>query len=299
MISIIIPYHNEEENLLPLHKEINEEMNKMKRDYEIVLVNDGSTDGSGKVAAGLAETDHRVKDLFLRKRLGKGEALAYGVRHSKGDVILFMDADLQDNPADISKFLKKIDGGFDLVNGVRTERHDHMVIKTYSRLGNNFLRKLLHSPFSDINCGFKAFKRQVLDEIALYANNFRFLPLAAFYNSYKVTEVPVDNRSRIHGVSKFGMGKAFIGLIDTFTVYFLYQFSERPLHFFGTIGGIFFVLGSIVTVELIIERVFFHVLLYRRPLFQLGMFLVIVGIQIIMSGFIGELIVFFNKKRLK
>ncbi len=297
MISVVIPFFNEQENLDPLYEELASEFQAIKKDHEIVFVDDGSTDGSEQIVDTLAHKDKHVKLVKLRKRFGKGEALSRGVNHSSGEIIIFMDADLQDNPADITKFLKKIDEGYDLVNGVRTSRTHNSMIKTYSLLGNKFLKTFAHSPFTDINCGFKAFKREVLEETVLYANNFRFLPLDAFTQGFRVTEIPVDNRPRLHGTSKFGVGKAFIGLIDVITAYFLHQFSERPLHFFGMIGGIFFAIGGLITLELIMERVFFHVLLYRRPLFQLGMFLVIVGIQIIMTGILGELIVYLYKRR--
>ncbi len=296
MISVIIPFHNEQDNLKPLLKELTDEFNRVKKPHEFVFVNDGSTDDSGQVIEKLAQENELVKVVSLRRRFGKGEALARGVVQSKGSIIIFMDGDLQDNPENISLFLHKIEKGYDLVNGVRKLRQHGSVIKFYSKMGNGFLRKFADSPFTDINCGFKAFKREVLDDIVLYANNFRFLPLAAYYQGFKIAEVPVDNRPRLHGVSKFGIGKAFVGLIDTITIYFLYQFSERPLHFFGMIGSVFFAFGSVITIELLIERIFFDVLLYRRPLFQLGMFLIIVGIQIIMTGFIGELIVYLRKK---
>ncbi|MEO6508856.1 MAG: glycosyltransferase, partial [Patescibacteria group bacterium] len=145
--------------------------------------------------------------------------------------------------------------------------------------------------------GFKALKKEILKDTVFYGNNFRFLPLAAFTQGYKVTEVAVDNRARKYGVPKFGNGKAFIGLIDTITAYFLYKFAEKPLHFFGIIGGVFFVIGFLMALYLTIERVFFGVLLIYRPLLQLAILLIIVGIQIGMTGIIGELIVYLNKKK--
>ena len=183
-----------------------------------------------------------------------------------------------------------------MVNGIRTVRKDNEIIRLYSNFANKVLRFILHSPFTDINCGFKIMRKSVLDEISLYANNFRFLPVAAFYKGFKVGEIPVDNRSRKFGTSKYRAGKLFIGLIDTFNAYFLYQFSERPLHFFGIIGGIFFLTGLAIAFILTIERVFFNMLLYRRPALLYGIVLIIVGIQIILTGFIGELIVYINKK---
>ena len=303
MISIIIPFFNEEKNIVLLFKELGDVMEKTGRKYEIIFVDDGSTDRSLAViqeaikkVLGVKGT---VKVLEQRKRFGKGEALVTGLKHAEGEICMFMDADLQDNPEDIPKFLKKIDEGSDLVNGARTVRKDNEIIKFYSKLGNLFLRYFLRSPFTDINCGFKAIRKSVLDEITLYGNNFRFLPVAAYLKGFKVNEVAVENRMRIHGKSKFGKSKAFIGFLDTITAYFLYSFSERPLHFFGIIGGALLLSGFLISVYLTFERVFFNILLYRRPALFLGILLIIVGIQIVTTGILGELIVYIGKKNSK
>ncbi len=299
MLSIIIPFHNEEDNLAPLHEEIAKAFAQTGEDYEVILIDDGSTDKSLSVAHGLREKDKKVIVVKQRKKSGKGEAIRSGVKHAKGDMVVFMDADLQDDPADIGKFLKRIHEGYDLVNGIRTQRQDNIIVKFYSKTVNVFLKQVLHSPFTDINCGFKLFKKDILDEIALYGNNFRFLPLAAFYKGFKVSEVPVHNRQRVHGKSKYGIGKLFIGVIDTVTAYFLHQFSEQPLHFFGTIGAILFVPGFILTAYLAYERIFNNILLYRRPALLAGVLLIIVGLQIVMTGMIGELIVYTDRRKSK
>lgn len=297
MLSIIIPFHNEQENLAPLHSQLSEALSKTKQQYEIILIDDGSTDKSLDTAESIKAKDSRVSVLKLRKKSGKGEAIRYGITHMHGDTVLFMDADLQDDPGDIAAFHGKMNEGYDLVNGIRSKRQDNHIIKFYSRTVNAFLKTVLHSPFTDINCGFKMFRKEILDDIALYGNNFRFLPLAAFYKGYKVAEIPVHNRLRIHGTSKYGVGKVFIGIIDTLTAYFLYQFSERPLHFFGAIGALFFIPGFLFTLYLAYERIFFNILLYRRPALLAGVLLIIVGIQIAMTGIIGELIVYTHKKK--
>ncbi len=281
-----------------LYQEINEILAKEKIESEIIFVNDGSTDASEKEVEKISNNDNRVKYFYHKRRFGKGKALDKGIRESKGDIVIFMDADLQDNPKDIPKFIKRLNEGYDLVNGVRVTRKENSIIRFYSRLANNFLKRFSQSPFTDINCGFKAFRRQVLDGIALYGNNFRFLPLAAYYAGFKVTEVEIDNRPRRFGRSKFGLGKPAIGMIDMTTAYFLYKFSEKPLHFFGAIGGFFFIVGFIIALILSIGRIFFGLLLYRRPALLLAILLIIVGIQIVMTGIIGELIVYLNKKKL-
>jgi len=297
MLSIIIPFHNEKENLSILAEELKTSLDKLNEVYEIIFIDDGSTDNGGQAVRELSQKNKEIRLILNKKRFGKGESLAKGILDAKGDTIAFMDADLQDDPADISKFMTKLNEGYDLVNGIRVTRKENFIIKFYSKLGNSFLRFFVQSPFSDINCGFKVFKKEILKENTLYGNNFRFLPLAAYYTGFKVTEVKVNNRLRKYGKSKFGITKPFIGLIDTVTAYFLYRFSEKPLHFFGVIGGTSFSIGFIIALVLSYERIFYGILLYRRPALLFSILLIIVGIQIVMTGMIGELIVYLNKKK--
>lgn len=294
MISIIIPFYNEKESIPVLVKELIDQMEQIKEKYEIVLVDDGS-----KEISNIKNQISNIKIFHHLKRLGKGAALKTGIENSSGDTLVFIDGDLQDNPKDLPRLLKKIEEGYDFVNGIRKDRQDNFLVKSYSILATKFLKKFLHSPYSDINCGYKAFKREVLKDFIFYGNNFRFFPLATFLNGYKVSEIPVTNNKRKFGKTKFGHSKIFIGVFDTLTAYFLFKFSEKPLHFFGMIGGFLFFIGFLISLYLAIERIFFNVLLYRRPLLQFGILLIIVGIQVIMTGIIGELIVFINKKSSK
>lgn len=294
MISIIVPFHNERENLPQLLTEIHAAMKE--RAYEVLLVDDGSTDKSVSEIKDRLE-DKKVQLIRMGRQMGKGKALNAGIERSTGEYIVFMDADLQDDPTDIPKLLEKLEEGYDLVNGIRYNRKDNVIIKSYSGVAGWFLKTFLHSPFTDINCGFKIFKKKLIKEIALYGNNFRFFPLAAYYEGFKVSEVNVNNRPRIHGKTKFGTSKLFIGLIDMSSAYFLYRFSERPLHFFGSIGGIFFVLGAMVLSIITYQRIFMGILLYRRPALQFAILFVILGIQVITTGIIGELMVYLHNKR--
>ncbi len=296
MLSVIIPFHNEEKNLTLLHKELVPVLKKLNKEYELVLVNDGSTDTSQKEAEALIKKDATVKLVVVWKRSGKGKALAEGIKQARGETLIFMDADLQDDPKDIPNLLKKLEEGLDFVNGIRMTRKDHSLVLLYSSLANKLIRKILKSPFTDVNCPFKVMKREVLNDVVFYGNNFRFLPLAIYYQGHAVGEIPVQNRPRKYGVSKFGTGKLMTGLFDTLTAYFLYRFSESPLHFFGPVGIFVFLGGLIITSNLAIQRIFYGRLLYRRPILNLGVLLIIVGIQIVMTGIIGELIVYFHKK---
>ncbi|MFZ2206842.1 MAG: glycosyltransferase family 2 protein [Microgenomates group bacterium] len=293
MISIIIPFYNEEKNIPILLEEIYSECKKAHYEFEVLLIDDGSTE---KLQLESPELQN-VRIFTHRKRMGKGEALRTGIKNAKGDIFVFMDGDLQDDPADLPKFMHEIKSGADLVNGIRSKRIDSPLIRLYSFFANVVLHRLFHSPFTDINCGFKMFKKELLDEYPLYGNNFRFFPLSAYYRGYCVKEVVVHNRKRIHGSSKFGPMKLFTGILDMTTAYFVFLFADRPLHFFGPIGSVLFSIGFLISFYLAIERIFFRVLLYRRPILQLGIVLIIVGIQIGMTGLIGELIVYFNKNR--
>ncbi|MEI6532582.1 MAG: glycosyltransferase family 2 protein [Candidatus Roizmanbacteria bacterium] len=296
MYSIIIPLHNEEQNIPELFQEIREVMEQAHLSYEVVFVNDGSTDGSLKVIKELSLQYNQITVFQERVRKGKGKALSNGIHSAKGDIIVFMDGDMQDDPHDLLRFFSKLDDGYDFVNGIRTTRKDTFIIKIYSKFFNWFLRSFLNSPLTDINCGFKVFKREILEDIPLYGNNFRFLPLATHLLGYKVGEVHVHNRNRKYGKPKYGIGKPFIGAIDTLSAYFLFRFAERPLHFFGIVGGLFFFVGFILALWMSYERIVFGVLLYRRPALLMAVSFIIVGIQIIMTGIIGELIVYLNKK---
>ena len=287
MISIIIPFFNEAESLPVLINQLIETLKVIKEKWEIILINDGSTDNS-EFRIQNSEYSKDIKLIHHRKRMGKGQALKTGIENSIGNVIFFMDGDLQDDPRDIKKLLNKINEGYDLVNGIRTNRQENGLVKIYSKIASLFLKIFLHSPFTDINCGFKAFKREVLKDFNFYGNNFRFFPLATYLNGNKVSEISVTNNKRKFGETKFGKSKIFVGILDTLTAYFLFKFSEKPLHFFGMIGGALFSIGFLISIYLTIERLFFGVLLYQRPLLQLGILLIIVGIQVVMTGIIGE-----------
>jgi len=295
MISVIIPFNNEKENIPSLIKGIRKAFNAKNEPYEIVMVDDGSMDGSDQA---IPQDDSDIRLIRHKKRLGKGRALSDGYRASTGNSLIFMDADLQDDPSEIPEFLKKLEEGYDFVNGWRKERKDPLGKRLSSAIFNFFLLKLfLKSKFHDINCGFKAMRRAVLEQIPLYGDNYRFLPILAEKNGFKTTEMIVDHHPRVHGASKYGFFRLFSGFIDTLTTYFVYQFAEKPLHFFGPVGTLIFILGSGITLYLVYERVFFGILLYRRPALLLGILLVIVGIQIVMTGFLGELIVYLDKRR--
>lgn len=294
MISVIIPFLNEAENLPELVTRLDGVFTAMKEKYELILIDDGSTDNYHDVLPKMPE----IKLIKHRKRSGKGRALESGFAKAKGDIIVFMDADLQDDPDDLPRFIEKLNDGYDFVNGWRKERIDPISKTLPSSIFNYFLlKKMLKSSYHDINCGFKAMKREVLEGFVFYGDNYRFLPILVHRQGFKTTEVVVTHHPRIHGVSKYGFFRIFFGFFDTLTTYFINSFAEKPLHFFGPVGGISFVAGFIITFMLTIERLFFGVELYKRPLLLAGIFLMIVGLQIVMTGIIGELMVYLHKNQ--
>ncbi|MBI4004892.1 glycosyltransferase family 2 protein [Candidatus Roizmanbacteria bacterium] len=294
MISVIIPFHNEKENLPILFDQLAKELKKNAIKHEIIFVDDGSTDNGSKE---IKSDEYPVLQLVQhRKRFGKGRALTTGFSHTKGDIIVFMDADLQNDPADISRLLSKLDEGYDLINGYRKIRNDGVDKTLPSKIYNRLIAALFSFRLHDINCGFKAMRREVLENVTLYGDNYRILPILAKHEGFRIGEIEVTHHPRKFGTSKYGPFRYLFGLFDVVSHFFLLQYFEKPLHFFGGVGSILLSVGMFILLYLGIERIFFQQMLYRRPILFLGLLLVIVGVQIIATGFIGELIVYLNKR---
>lgn len=297
-ISIIIPFLNEETNLSILYKEIADVL--LGKSYEIIFIDDGSTDNSFEEISSLTRKEENIHIIRHARRQGKGVALSRGIKMSSGDVIIFMDADLQDNPADIPAFLEKIDEGYDLVNGWRAVRNDHADKTLPSKIANTILWKwFLKTSLHDMNCGFKAFRRDVLSEFSFYGDNYRFIPFMAEQKGYKVAEVKVQHRSRQHGRSKYGPWRVFFGVIDTLTQYFIIRYSQKPFHFFGALGAAIGLCGFIISLILTFQWYAYGEVLHNRPLLLFGMLLLIIGIQFFLTGILSELIVFLSNKHEK
>lgn len=293
MISVIIPFKNEAGSLIKLIPLLQKSLDSLGQPYDVHMVSNGSTDDweTKLVAPTPAFIFHRLR------RGDKGRALRRGLDRAKGDIILFMDADLEDDPRDIPALYKKLSEGYDFVNGWRkNRRHEwHRVIPSF--VGNTLiLRNLLGSSFHDINCGFKMFRRECLKDVVMYGDNFRFLPLVVEKLGFKTTEVIVQHKNREQGKSKYGFFNRLTVFADILTSYFIFRFAQKPLHFFAPIGAALLLPGLVITIALGIERIFSNVLLKDRPLLQAGILLIVVGLQIIMTGVIGELIVYTSKK---
>ncbi|PIQ70361.1 glycosyltransferase [Candidatus Shapirobacteria bacterium CG03_land_8_20_14_0_80_40_19] len=287
MISVIIPFLNEEQSLTELYQRLTA---VLKKEFEIIFVNDGSTDNSLKVVQELAEKDGRIRLINFIRNKGKSAALTAGFKKARGEIIITMDADLQDQPEEINKLLEKLKDGYDLVSGWKKKRYDKKIIVYFSRLFNWIIRKTTKLQIHDINCGFKAYRREVAENLSLYGDLYRFIPILAAKEGFKIGETEISHALRRYGRSKYGFSKFFKGFFDLTTVLFLINFKTKPFRLFGTAGISLFGLGSAILVYL--TAVWFSgESIGRRPLLIFGMLLVIVGIQLFSLGLMAELLV--------
>jgi glycosyltransferase involved in cell wall biosynthesis len=287
-ISVVIPLYNEEESLPELHRRLTEVMSGLGRDYEVIFVDDGSTDRSLEVLERLGRADARVKVRSFRRNFGKSAALATGFQNARGDYVVTMDADLQDEPSEILKLLAKL-GEYDLVSGWKHPRRDPLTKRAPSRVINWMTAKLTGVKIHDMNCGLKAYRAEVVKGLSLYGEQHRFIPALAHAEGFKVGEVQVVHHPRKFGRSKFG-GKRFIeGIFDLITVLFITRYIRKPLHFFG-IAGLALLLAGGCTLTYLVVGWFMGRWIGDRPLFLLSVLLIILGIQFISTGLLGEML---------
>lgn len=290
MLSVIVPLFNEEESLKPLYSKLITVLSEFDNKYEIIFIDDGSTDNSLSVLKELKK-DHRVKIFSFRKNQGKAEALNFGFQKSTGDIVITLDADLEDNPSEINNLLKKLEEGYDLVTGWRKNRKHAWFMKIPSRLFNFLSGFFWGLKLHDYNCGLKAYKKEVVKNLQIYGGLHRFIPLLAFKQGFKVCEMPVMHEKRKYGKSKYGFSKVWKDLPDMFTMLFLAKYSSRPLHFFGLIGGLFILIGISIIGYLTFIHYFYNEAVGRRPLLFMGMLFVISGFQVFFTGFLADLII--------
>jgi len=290
LISIVIPLYNEVESLPELYQQIINVVRENKYNYEIIFVDDGSDDGSLDVIKKIRKGDKNVKFISFRRNYGKSAALAVGFEHAKGDVIITMDADLQDDPREIPNLLKKLNEGFDLVSGWKKKRYDPISKTIPSRIFNFVVSTLTGIKIHDFNCGLKAYRKEVTQDIKVYGELHRYLPVLAHWAGYKIGEVVVQHHPRKYGKTKFGASRFIKGFLDLLTVMFTTRYFKRPLHLFGSVGIFIFALGFGITFYLSLLKLIENITLSNRPLFILGVMLTIVGIQFISIGLLGEMI---------
>ena len=289
-LSLVIPVYNEAESLAPLVAEIDQALGSLGRPYEIVFVDDGSTDGSFRIMQQLAESRDDVSVARLRRNFGKAAALAHGFAVARGDYIVTLDGDRQDDPQEIARLIAKLDAGYDLVSGWKESRQDPISKTLPSRFFNWTVRRTTGIPLHDFNCGLKAYRREVIETIRVYGEQHRYIPVVAAQAGFRVTEEPVHHRARTAGKSKYGWQRYLRGYLDLLTVLFLGRYQHRPQHLFGGIGTLFVVLGVLIELYLSIDKLIFGSPIGQRPLLLLGALLIIVGVQLLSLGLIGELI---------
>lgn len=290
LLSLVIPVYNEVDSLVPLVAEIDEALTAAGLRFEIVFVDDGSTDGSFTVMRQLAESRGDVWVVKLRRNFGKAAALSHGFEACHGDVVVTLDGDRQDDPAEIPRLIARLDEGFDLVSGWKQSRQDPIDKTLPSRFFNWTVRRTTGLPLHDFNCGLKAYRREVVDTIHIYGEQHRYVPVVAAQAGFTVTEEPVHHRKRTAGVSKYGWQRYLRGYLDLTTVLFLGRYQHRPQHLFGGIGTLLIVIGVLVELYLTVDKLVFGHPIGQRPLLLLGALLVIVGVQLLSLGLIGELI---------
>ncbi|MCJ7563950.1 MAG: glycosyltransferase family 2 protein [Candidatus Aminicenantes bacterium] len=291
-VSFVIPVYNEEENLPDFYRELTAAGEKLHRSYEIIFVDDGSRDGSFPALRKIQAADPRVKIIRLRKNFGQTAALAAGFDRSRGEIIITLDADLQNDPADVPLLVAKMNEGFDIVSGWRVKRKDKFVSRRLpSKAANWIISRITKVKLHDYGCTLKAFRRDVVKNIKLYGEMHRFIPAIASTMGVAIAEVPVNHRPRIHGKSKYNITKSVRVALDLLTVKFLLSYSTRPLQIFGLFGLLAGLLGGVLGGILSYQRVILKQSIANRPLLLLSVLLIVIGIQFITMGLLGEIMV--------
>lgn len=269
---------------------IAESLEAIGRPYEIVIVDDRSIDNSLKVAKEMAERDERIKIVSFRKNFGQTAAIAAGLDYSSGNVIIPMDADLQNDPKDIPLLLKKIDEGYDVVSGWRKNRHDTFLTrKLPSWIANRLISTITGVPIKDFGCTFKAYTRDTIKHINLYGEMHRFIPAYASWSGANIVEVPVTHHARKHGKSNYGISRTLKVVLDLITVKFLGDFSHKPSHIFGTLGIFSFIIGFLAAVAMVFIKFYYNLSMNRTPLPVLSTLFILLGVQFIMMGLLAEI----------
>ena len=291
--SIVVPFHNEEENVTALYARLKQAMEQVADSFEMVFVDDGSSDRSYKMLEEIAAVDSRVLVVKLRRNFGQTSALAAGFDHASGEFILAMDGDLQHDPNDIPIFLEKLEEGYDVVSGWRRHRADSFVMRRIpSSCANWLMAKLSGVDIHDFGTTFKAYRREVIQNIPLYGEMHRFIPALASWYGASICEVPIRNVNRERGKSHYGIGRTFRVFFDLMTIRFLLRYMGRPLHFFGGFGALGMVVGSAISAVLLVDKLLHpheSLMELHGPMFVVGAVLIVAGIQMLAIGLLGEL----------
>jgi len=291
LVSVVIPLFNEEESLPELALQLEAELDKFtSRRWEVLFIDDGSTDNSYSVIKKLNDRNRKFKAIRFRRNYGKSAALSVGFAAAQGMIIVTMDADLQDEPAEIQNLVSKLKEGYDLVSGWKKKRNDPINKTIPSRFWNYVTSKASGIRLHDFNCGLKAYRKETAKSLQVYGEMHRYLPALAHWNGFRVAEIPVQHHARRYGRTKFGATRGVKGILDLLTVLFTTRYLKRPLHFFGTIGVLLTLTGCAINCYLMVEWFMGKTYLSNRPLALFGIALIIVGVQSVTTGLIGEMI---------
>jgi glycosyltransferase involved in cell wall biosynthesis len=291
MLSIVIPIYNEQDNLSLLYESLMVALKPVNQSFEIVLVNDGSVDQSERVLTELASKDQRVKVINFRRNFGQTAAMMAGIDYAAGDIIIPMDGDMQNDPADIPKLLAKLDEGYDVVSGWRRDRKDHKLKRTFpSRLANFLISRISGVRLHDYGCSLKAYRKQVIKGIKLYGEMHRFVPIYATWQGAKVTEILVNHRERMHGSSKYGLERVLKVVLDLVVVKFLAKYSNTPIYVFGGFGFVCIGISIMAGLLAVYLKLFHHTSFILTPLPLLVVMSFITGIMSILMGLLAEII---------
>ncbi len=290
--SIVVPFHNEEENVTALYDRLKAVMEQIGDTFELVFVDDGSRDRTYRLLEEIAAVDSRVLVIKLRRNFGQTSALAAGFDHSQGEFVLAMDGDLQHDPEEVPSFLAKLEEGYDVVSGWRSQRGDNFLLRRIpSRCANWLMAVISGVNIHDFGTTFKAYRREVIQNIPLYGEMHRFIPALASWYGASICEIPISNPAREFGKSHYGISRTFRVFFDLLTIRFLLKYMTRPLHFFGTIGALAVLSGSGLGMWLLILKILTgqHIMLLHGPIFVIAGILILAGVQIMGIGLLGEL----------
>jgi glycosyltransferase involved in cell wall biosynthesis len=296
VISVIVPVHDEERTVALLYEELDSALQPLDQPWEVVFVDDGSTDGSFAALTRLHDARDNVRVIRLRRNFGKATALSAGFAHAEGDILVTIDADLQDDPTEIPRLLAKLDEGFDLVTGWKAHRRDPLSRRVPSKIFNWVTGRVSGLRLHDLNCGLKAYRVEVVKGLSLYGELHRFIPVLAHYRGHRIAELPVNHRAREHGRSRYGVERYLRGFFDLLTVSFIGRYRYRPLHLFGGLGLALGAVGMLLLVYLTVLKLAGEAI-GHRPLLTLGVLLVVVGVQLLSLGLVSELVASHHEER--
>jgi len=289
-LSVIVPVFNEVDSVQELAAELTKVLSAHKWQYELLLIDDGSTDGTFPLLEKLHQNDHHIRVIQFRRNFGKSEALSAGFSVARGQLIITMDGDLQDDPAEIPSLVTKLNEGYDLVSGWKKCRKDPLSKRFPSKVWNRMTSLMTGLRLHDFNCGIKIYRHEVVKSIHVYGELHRYIPALAKWEGYRVGEMVVNHRPRKFGQSKYGVSRFFKGFLDLITVMFLSRYTRRPLHLFGMWGLLFGIAGTGITLTLIVLRITKAIYLSNRPILFIGILFLIIGMQLFSIGLLGEMI---------